>query len=122
MCANFQLSGNNITIRNTIIDAYSNSSSFPFNTDGFGIGATNVLIENSVIYNGDDAIAVGSGSHNVVFRHATIGYLTHGMSIGSLGESPTSFANVTNILFDDVTVATGLYAARFKSYSGGEVR
>ena len=103
-----------------MIDAYSNSSSFPFNTDGFGIGATNVLIEDSVIYNGDDAIAVGSGSHNVLFRRNTIGYLTHGMSIGSLGSNPNSFANVTNIHFDDVTVATGLYAARFKSWSGGQ--
>jgi hypothetical protein len=79
-----------------------------------------VVIEDSVIYNGDDAIAVGSGSHNVVFRRNTIGYLTHGMSIGSLGSNPSSFANVTNILFDDITVATGLYAARFKSWSGGQ--
>ncbi len=119
--ANFALSGNNITIRDTIVDAYSNSSGFPFNTDGIGVGGTNILIEDSVIYNGDDAFAVGDGAHNAVIRRATIGYATHGMSIGSLGSNPASFANVSNILFDDVTVIDGLYAARFKSWSGGQV-
>ncbi|KAH8891176.1 exo-polygalacturonase [Thozetella sp. PMI_491] len=118
--ANFALAGNNITVRDTIVDAYSNSSGFPFNTDGIGIGGTEILIEDSVIYNGDDAFAVGSGAHNAIIRRATIGYSTHGMSIGSLGSNPASFANVSNILFDDVTVIDGLYAARFKSWSGGQ--
>jgi polygalacturonase len=53
----------------------------------------------------------------VVFRDATIGYQTHGMSIGSLKTG----ANVSNILFEDVTVATGLYAARFKSWANNTV-
>ncbi|TPX09185.1 uncharacterized protein E0L32_001645 [Thyridium curvatum] len=118
--ANFQLAGKNITIRKPIIDAVSSSSSFPFNTDGFGCGAEDLTIEDAVIYNGDDAFAVGSGARNVVVRRATIGYQTHGMSIGSLGKDPSKPASVSNILFDDVTVAGGLYAARFKSWSGGQ--
>jgi len=59
--------------------------------------ATNVTIYNSVIYNGDDAIAVGSGASNVLFQKATIGYQTHGMSIGSLGSNQASVASVNNI-------------------------
>lgn len=117
---NVQLVGSNITITDTIIDAYSTSGSFPFNTDGFDVTGTNINIYNSVIFNGDDAIAVQSGSHNVLFQGGTIGYQSHGMSIGSLGQDQASFANVTNIHFDDITVVNAVYAARFKSWIGGQ--
>lgn len=117
---NVQLLGTNITISDTIIDAYSSTASFPFNTDGFDVTAVNVKITNSVIYNGDDAIAVQSGSHNVLFEGGTIGYQSHGMSIGSLGQNQAIFANVSNIHFNDITVVNAVYAARFKSWVGGQ--
>ncbi|KAJ5711673.1 exopolygalacturonase C [Penicillium malachiteum] len=116
---NVQLQGDNITVSHTFIDAES-TGSFPFNTDGFDVTATNVHISDSVIYNGDDAIAVQSGSHNVVFERNTIGYQSHGMSIGSLGEDQSDYANVSNIHFEDVTVIDAVYASRFKSWSGGQ--
>lgn len=117
---NVKLEGTNITVSDSIIEATSSTQSFPFNTDGFDVGGTDISILNSVIYNGDDAIAVGSGSHNILFRGGTIGYQTHGMSIGSLGKDPTDFANVTDVRFEDVTVVNGVYAARFKSWLGGQ--
>ncbi|KAF2097651.1 pectin lyase-like protein [Rhizodiscina lignyota] len=117
---NVQLIGENITVTDTFIDAYSVSGSFPFNTDGFDVTGTNINIFNSIIYNGDDAIAVQSGSHGVLFQGGTIGYQTHGMSIGSLGQNQASFANVTDIHFDDITVVNGVYASRFKSWEGGQ--
>lgn len=117
---NVALSGTNIDVSDTIIDAYSTSGAFPFNTDGFDVGGTNIRITNSVIYNGDDAIAVQSGAHNILFQGGTIGYQTHGMSIGSLGQNQASFANVSNITFDDITVVNGVYASRFKSWQGGQ--
>jgi hypothetical protein len=43
-----------------------------------------------------------------------------GLSIGSLGKSQGKFANVSNIHFDRITVAGGLYAARLKSWVGGQ--
>ena len=117
---NVQLGGSDIVITDTIIDAYSVTGSFPFNTDGFDVAATDVTITNSVIFNGDDAIAVGSGSHNVLFQGGTIGYQSHGMSIGSLGQAQYEFANVSNIRFDDITVVNAVYASRFKSWVGGQ--
>ena len=42
------------------------------------------------------------------------------MSIGSLGQDQSSFANVSNITFDDITVINGVYGARFKSWEGGQ--
>ena len=116
---NVQLQGDDITVSHAFIDAES-TGSFPFNTDGFDVTATNVRITDSVIYNGDDAIAVQSGSHNVHFARNTIGYQSHGMSIGSLGEDQTEFANVSNIHFEDVTVIDAVYGSRFKSWVGGQ--
>ncbi|THV47848.1 hypothetical protein BGAL_0284g00020 [Botrytis galanthina] len=117
---NVQLLGSNIRVKNSIIDSFSTGNGFPFNTDGFGVTATNVHISDSIIYNGDDACAVQSGSHNVLFEKATIGYQSHGLSIGSLGQNQASFANVSNIHFRDITVVDAVYAARFKSWIGGQ--
>lgn len=115
-----QVIGNNIQISNTIMDAYSTTGSFPFNTDGFDVTATDVTITDSTIFNGDDAIAIQSGSHNVLFQGGTIGYQSHGMSIGSLGEDQSEFASVSNIHFDDIVVISAVYASRFKSWVGGQ--
>ncbi|GKT43323.1 putative exopolygalacturonase X [Colletotrichum spaethianum] len=117
---NFSIKGKNITISDTVIDARSESSNFPFNTDGFDVGATDVTITNSNIFNGDDAIAINDGAKNVLFKHATIGFETHGMSVGSLGSKVASPADVQNIRFEDVDVQGGLYASRFKSWIGGQ--
>jgi hypothetical protein len=115
-----QVSGKNIMITDTIVDAVSNSTSFPFNTDGFDVGGTDITILNSVIFNGDDAIAVQAGASNVLFQGGTIGYQSHGMSIGSLGQNQAKWANVSNITFNDITVVDAVYAARFKSWIGGK--
>lgn len=96
------------------------TGSFPFNTDGFDVTATNVRISDGVIYNRDDAIAVQSGSHNIIFKRNTIGYQSHGMSIDSLGQDQSEYANVSNIHFQDVTVIDAVYAARFKSWIGSQ--
>jgi len=113
------VSGNNITVSNAIVDAHS-TGGFPFNTDGFDVTGSNIVIQDSAIYNGDDAIAVGSPSTNITFRRNTIGYQSHGMSIGSLGQNQAVPAAVSNILFDDNTAANTLYGARFKSWIGGQ--
>ena len=42
------------------------------------------------------------------------------MSIGSLGQNQAAVANVTNVLFNDVTCINSVYAARFKSWIGGQ--
>lgn len=115
-----QLSGRNLTVTDAVVDAYSTTAGFPFNTDAFDVTGTNIKIFNSVIFNGDDAIAVQSGSHDILFEGGTIGYQSHGMSIGSLGQNQGSFANVSNIKFNDVTVINAVYAARFKSWIGGQ--
>jgi len=93
---NFATSGsNNVHIFNNKIVAVSSSGSFPFNTDGFSAGGSNLLFENNSVQNGDDCLTVGNGAVNITFRNS---YCEggHGLSIGSLGESG-QVANVQNV-------------------------
>ncbi|KAK0209211.1 pectin lyase fold/virulence factor [Desarmillaria ectypa] len=115
---NFATSGSsNLHAFNNIILAVSDNSAFPFNTDGFSAGGTNMLFENNHIVNGDDCITVGSGASNIHFRNS---YCEggHGLSIGSLGKNG-AVSNVQDVLIENVTMRDSLYAARFKSWSGG---
>ncbi|KAG5638506.1 hypothetical protein H0H81_012311 [Sphagnurus paluster] len=90
---------------------------FPFNTDGFSAGGSNMLFEDNYIQNGDDCITVGNGAKNIHFRNS---YCEggHGLSIGSLGKNG-QVADVQNILIENVVMKNSLYGARFKSWTGG---
>ncbi|KDN49278.1 hypothetical protein RSAG8_01980, partial [Rhizoctonia solani AG-8 WAC10335] len=109
--------GKNVHAFNNRIHAVSTTKAFPFNTDGFSAGGTNLLVENNHIVNGDDCITVGSGANNVHFRN---NYCEggHGMSVGSLGKGG-SVASVQNVLFENVVMKDELYGARFKGWFGG---
>ncbi|KIM38231.1 glycoside hydrolase family 28 protein [Hebeloma cylindrosporum] len=114
----FSTSGsNNIHAFNNKIVAVSDTKSFPFNTDGFSAGGTNLLFENNFIQNGDDCLTVGNNAQNIQFRNS---YCEggHGLSIGSLGKGG-AVANVQNVLIENVTMKDSLYGARFKSWTGG---
>ncbi|KAK7449316.1 hypothetical protein VKT23_013459 [Stygiomarasmius scandens] len=115
---NFATSGSsNIHAFDNTILAKSDSEAFPFNTDGFSAGGTNMLFENNHIVNGDDCLTVGSGAKNVHFRNS---YCEggHGLSIGSLGKGG-SVADVQNVLIENIVMKDSLYGARFKSWTGG---
>ncbi|KAJ6520551.1 pectin lyase fold/virulence factor [Mycena sanguinolenta] len=81
---NFATSGCvNVHVYDNKILAASDSSSFPFNTDGtsiipvdtvcsqvagFSAGGNNILFENNYVVNGDDCLTVVSGGHNITWR------------------------------------------------------
>ncbi|KAJ2927039.1 hypothetical protein H1R20_g10059, partial [Candolleomyces eurysporus] len=90
---------------------------FPFNTDGFSAGGTDLLFEDNNIQNGDDCLTVGNGAKNIIFRNSRCEG-GHGLSIGSLGRNG-QVADVQNILIEDTSVWDSLYGARFKSWTGG---
>ncbi|KIP01758.1 glycoside hydrolase family 28 protein [Phlebiopsis gigantea 11061_1 CR5-6] len=115
---NFATSGAaNIKITGNKILAVSSTGSFPFNTDGFSAGGTNLTFSGNHIENGDDCLTVGNGAKNI---HWTDSYCAngHGLSIGSLG-SGGSVADVQNILIENTVMVNSLYGARFKSWTGG---
>ncbi|CAK5265960.1 unnamed protein product [Mycena citricolor] len=115
---NFATSGvNNVHIFNNTIIARSSTSSFPFNTDGFSAGGSNILLEKNHIVNGDDCLTVTSGATNITWRNS---YCEggHGLSIGSLGKGGAK-AQVDNVYIENTVMVNSLYAARFKSWTGG---
>ncbi|KAF9225181.1 pectin lyase-like protein [Gyrodon lividus] len=110
-------SSNNLHIYNNLILARSDNASFPFNTDGFSAGGTNLLFEHNYIVNGDDCLTVVNGAKNITWRHSYCEG-SHGLSIGSLGKGG-QVSSVENILFENTVMNRTLYAARFKSWTGG---
>ncbi|KAJ2913857.1 hypothetical protein MD484_g6570, partial [Candolleomyces efflorescens] len=94
----FSTSGStNVRVYNNWIYAISDDmdKAFPFNTDGFSAGGTNLLFENNHIQNGDDCLTVGNGAKNIIFRNTRCEG-GHGLSIGSLGKNG-QVADVQNI-------------------------
>lgn len=115
---NFSLSGaKNVRAFQNTIKCLSDTDSFPFNTDGFAVGGTDLVVENNYIYNGDDCVTAGNGATNVLFQN---NYCEggHGLSIGSLGSGGAAHY-VTNVTFQNVVMKNHLYGARFKSWTGG---
>ncbi|TFK42266.1 pectin lyase-like protein [Crucibulum laeve] len=84
---------------------------------GFSAGGSNMLFENNHVVNGDDCLTVGNGAKNIHFRNS---YCEggHGLSIGSLGKGG-QVSDVQNVLIENVFMNNTLYAARFKSWTGG---
>eukprot|EP00052_Salpingoeca_macrocollata_P014020 m.109639 g.109639 ORF g.109639 m.109639 type:complete len:440 (-) comp19152_c0_seq8:38-1357(-) len=98
---------------------------FPLNTDGFDIGAQDVLMENVTIQNFDDAVAVkpltgasvySNCSQNMLIRNCVV-YDGVGMSIGSV--PPHANTNcVRNITFEHIVFHHPLKAVYIKTNPG----
>ncbi|CCL98533.1 uncharacterized protein FIBRA_00532 [Fibroporia radiculosa] len=115
---NFLTTGSNyLHIFNNTILAGSDNASFPFNTDGFSAGGTNLLFERNHVVNGDDCLTVINGAKNITWRDSYCEG-SHGLSVGSLGKGGQD-SLVENVLFENTIMNRTLYAARFKSWTGG---
>jgi polygalacturonase len=108
--------GKNMHFSNIEILAQSdNPAIFPFNTDGFDVSGTNILVEHSHVVNGDDCFTLNNGATNIVFRDSFCAN-GHGVSIGSLDDN----AHVQNFTAENIHVKNALYGARFKAYLNGD--
>ncbi|KAF9010706.1 polygalacturonase [Cyathus striatus] len=87
----------------------SGSKSAGHNTDGFDVSTTNLIIQNSVIRNQDDCLAINKGS-NIIFRGNTC-YGGHGISVGSVSEG----VSVSNIVISGNTIIDNDNALRIKT-------
>ncbi|KAK0202299.1 glycoside hydrolase family 28 protein [Desarmillaria ectypa] len=93
-----------ITVDNSAGDA----NSLGHNTDGFDVSADHVTIQNSIVKNQDDCIAINSGS-NIVFKNNQCSG-GHGISIGSIATGKT----VTGVTISGNTVTNSMYGLRIK--------
>ncbi|KAM3311416.1 hypothetical protein ACQJBY_031844 [Aegilops geniculata] len=105
--------GIHVTVQaSTVVSAPGDSP----NTDGIHIKqSSDVAILNAVIGTGDDCISMVEGSSDVWIQGVTCGP-GHGISIGSLGDTPEQVA-VRNITVKAVTLAGTTNGLRIKSWA-----
>jgi galacturan 1,4-alpha-galacturonidase len=98
--------------------ASSKSTNAPKNTDGFDVGETTyTTIREVYVSNQDDCIAFKPGANYVTVESVTCTGTTHGVSIGSLGESGDSV--VSNVYVSNLTMSGCTKAAGIKLYASG---
>ncbi|RKO92444.1 pectin lyase fold/virulence factor [Blyttiomyces helicus] len=111
----------NFKVSRITVEAISNSTHPPRNTDGIDMSrGSNVSIHDVTILNGDDCIAIGGGASNVDIRRVHCGNICHGISIGSIGApgSPNgTLSTVSNVHFEDVSLHGCTNAIRLKSWA-----
>ncbi|KAJ3560625.1 hypothetical protein NP233_g10712 [Leucocoprinus birnbaumii] len=101
-----------LTIDNSLGDqpnSNSNGLAAGHNTDGFDASTTDLTIQNSVIMNQDDCLAINRGS-NIIFKnnHCSGG---HGISVGSIDSGVT----VNGIVITGNTITNNDQALRIKT-------
>lgn len=112
-------SSTNLQFSGLTLSAMSKSSNAAKNTDGFDIGpASYVTLSNISVTNDDDCVAFKPGAN-----YATVNDITctgsHGLSVGSLGNSHGSTDTVSNIYVARATMINSTKAAGIKLYPAG---
>ncbi|KAJ3198989.1 hypothetical protein HDU83_009794 [Entophlyctis luteolus] len=105
----FSIAGSGTTFEGITIDNFAGDAGGGHNTDGFDIGASNIVIKNCKVHNQDDCIAINQGSNIVFTGNTCVG--GHGISIGSV----QSGSIVENIAVSNCTVANSLNGVRIKT-------
>lgn len=109
-CLGFALNGQNIYVRNVRIDNKDGHNKGGHNTDGFDVAnAKHIVIENSIVENQDDCLAVNSGTDVSFVHNVCIG--GHGISIAPMGNG----VMVTNVRMANNLVATSMCGLRIKT-------
>ncbi|KAK0466723.1 endopolygalacturonase 2 precursor [Desarmillaria tabescens] len=92
----------------TVDNSAGDTNSLGHNTDGFDVSADNVTIQNSIVKNQDDCIAINSGS-TIIFKNNQCSG-GHGISIGSIATGKT----VSGVTISGNTVTNSMYGLRIK--------
>lgn len=108
----------NVLYSSITMTAASKSTNAPKNTDGYDIGeSTFTTIQNAIVTNQDDCVAFKAGCNFVTVDTITCQGTTHGLSVGSLGE--TNADTVQNIFVTNATMINATKAVGIKLYDGG---
>ncbi|KAJ5134245.1 hypothetical protein N7448_000731 [Penicillium atrosanguineum] len=116
--ATFVSYSKNVSITNLYVNATSNDQWGTVNTDGYDSwNSDTLLVENAVIVNQDDCIAVKGNTTNLMVRNVTC-YGNYGMAIGSVGQYPATPDYVTNVTFENIKCHDCQEAALIKTWQG----
>jgi len=113
--------GEDVTFNNIHINAVSTTTSPISNTDGWDIyRSNNVVLQNSVINNGDDCVSFKPNTTNILVSNLQCNG-SHGISVGSLGQFPGVFDIVENVTAVNVHMSNAQNGARIKCWAGPNV-
>ncbi|KAL2217000.1 exopolygalacturonase precursor [Thermoascus aurantiacus ATCC 26904] len=100
------------------IAGYSSSGNEAKNTDGWDTyRSDNIVIQNSVINNGDDCVAFKPNSSNILVQNLHCNG-SHGISVGSLGQYKGETDIVENVLVYNISMFNASDGARIKVWPG----
>jgi galacturan 1,4-alpha-galacturonidase len=110
----FVANASNVVFDSITIFGASNNSNPAKNTDGWDTyRSSDVLIQNSVINNGDDCVSFKpNSSHMLVQSLSCTG--SHGISVGSLGQYVGEYDIVENVLVANISLYNTTDGARIK--------
>nr|AAF68402.1 endopolygalacturonase [Chondrostereum purpureum] len=93
----------------TVDDFAGDTKNLGHNTDGFDVSANDVTIQNCIVKNQDDCIAINDGK-NIRFENNQCSG-GHGISIGSIATGK----HVSNVVIKGNTVTRSMYGIRIKA-------
>ncbi|XHF96628.1 hypothetical protein AWENTII_000251 [Aspergillus wentii] len=100
------------------ITGYSSSDNEAKNTDGWDTyRSDNIVIQNSVINNGDDCVSFKPNSTNILVQNLHCNG-SHGISVGSLGQYEGEVDIVQNVLVYNISMFNASDGARIKVWPG----
>ncbi|KAJ5640728.1 hypothetical protein N7528_000353 [Penicillium herquei] len=100
------------------IGGLSNNNITASNTDGWDIyRSSNIVIQNSVIVNGDDCVSFKPNTTDVIVQNLSCNG-SHGISVGSLGQYEGEVDIVENIYVYNITMLNAENGARIKVWPG----
>ena len=115
---NFVANSSNVVFSNISISGYSSSSALAKNTDGWDTyRSTNIVIQNSVINNGDDCVSFKPNSTEILVQNLHCNG-SHGISVGSLGQYVGEYDIVENIYVYNCSMSNVTDGARIKVWPG----
>ncbi|KAJ5895894.1 exopolygalacturonase X [Penicillium subrubescens] len=114
----FVANSSNVLFEGIDITGFSKSKNTAKNTDGWDIyRSDNIVIQDSVINNGDDCVSFKPNSTNVIVQNLHCNG-SHGISVGSLGQYKNEVDIVENILIYNISMFNASDGARIKVWPG----
>ncbi|KAI9037715.1 putative extracellular exo-polygalacturonase [Aspergillus affinis] len=116
----YQLVANssNVLFDGIDISGYSSSKHEAKNTDGWDTyRSDNIVIQNSVINNGDDCVSFKPNSTDILVQNLHCNG-SHGISVGSLGQYKGEVDIVKNVLVYNISMYNASDMARIKVWPG----
>jgi hypothetical protein len=112
---------NNVLLQDIYVSSKSTSGTSSVNTDGADtIYADNITFNRWTVRNGDDAISPKANSSNILITNS-IFYDGSGIALGSIGQYNGVFETIENVTAENITCIKTLHAVYFKTFTGEQV-